>query len=483
MNGHAIRHRLSLVVLACVIVVWLAALYGCYRHATREVQEWGDGRLVEYASFIAALDTTDLKRFTQTPPSAQFEVSTPNAPAAIQSQWDEDASPRDILFQVLDRNGASLASSLPAAAAAFATPKLGAPPRDVKIEGVAWRFYAYRDDASGRIVRVIEMANTRSDLVTGTAWQIVWPLLVALPVLAVILWIAIGRSLVPLRTLSATIRTRDAKSLTPLAIAAVPAEVKALVDAIDQLLAQLRQSLVRERAFTSDAAHELKTPLAAIKVQAQVALSADDPAQQRLAMQRVVQGVDRSARLAEQLLLLARLDEQERIPARAVYLGDSIHDAVARHAAHALEKGIALRAHIASERAIEADPVLIGILLDNLIDNAIKYGTMHGHVDVSLFERGERGERQCLAVRDDGPGVAEADLARVTDRFYRGTGAQAPGSGLGLSIVERIAHYFSGALTLGAGNNGRGLGVLIEFAALEEGHPQDDLAHGDAAAS
>ncbi|QGZ66632.1 ATP-binding protein [Paraburkholderia acidisoli] len=490
MNGHAIRHRLSLVVLACVVVVWLAALYGCFRHASREVQEWGDGRLVEYASFIAALDTTDLARFTQTPPSAQFEVSTPNAPAAVQSQWDEDASPRDILFQVLDRSGKSIASSLPAAAAAFTTPVLGAPPRNVEIQGVAWRFYAYRDETSGRIVRVMETANTRSDLVTGTAWQIVWPLLVALPVLAVVLWLAIGRSLVPLRTLSATIRARDAKSLTPLGIAAVPVEVKALVDAIDQLLAQLRQSLVRERAFTADAAHELKTPLAAIKVQAQVALSVDDPAMQRLAMQRVVQGVDRSARLAEQLLLLARLDEHERIPARAVDLRESIDDAIARHAAHAHDKGIALRAHVQSERAIDADPVLIGILLDNLVDNAIKYGVHQGHVEVSLCER---GEMQCLAVRDDGPGVAAADLARLTDRFYRASGAQSPGSGLGLSIVERIANYFNGAMTLGPGNDGRGLGVVIEFAALHDGpggeagahapHRPTRMAHGDTAAT
>lgn len=505
MNRHAIRHRLSLVVLACVVAVWLAALYGCFRHASREVQEWEDARLVEYAMLIARLDAADIARFAQTPPNAQFEIARPNAPA---SQWDQDALPRDVLLQVLESNGASVASSLPAAASAFAAAAVpGAAPRDVNIDGTPWRFYELRDGGTGRVVRVMEMANTRSDLVTGIAWQIVWPLLVALPVLALVLWLAIGRALVPLRTLSATIRARDAKSLTPLAIAAVPAEVKALVDAIDQLLAQLRQSLVRERAFTSDAAHELKTPLAAIKVQAQVALSADDPALQRLAMQRVVQGVDRSARLAEQLLLLARLDEHERIPARAVHLGELIDDAVARHLAHAHEKGIALHAHVQSEHAIEADPVLIGILLDNLIDNAIKYGVTRGNVKVSLFER---GERQCLAVRDDGPGVAQADLARLTDRFYRGTGAQAPGSGLGLSIVERIAHYFNGVLTLRAGNgngegdgnrdangngNGdrsgnrsgddgdrRGLAVVIEFPALREAH-HDDLARNGTAAT
>jgi two-component system, OmpR family, sensor histidine kinase QseC len=469
MISRSIRHRLLLMVLSCLFLVWIVAVYDCFRHASHEVQEWEDARLVEYAALIARLDPADLGRFAQTPIDARFEL--PPAGGHRSAEPDSDELPRDILFEVLDAEGNPLASSIPHDISSLASwADASDAPSTVELAGTAWRLYALRDAKTERTVRVMETSNTRSDLASGTATQIVRPLLVALPVLAVLLWFVIGRSLLPLKTLSATIRVRDANSLTPLGMAGVPTEVRSLVDAIDRLLSQLRLSMVRERAFTSDAAHELKTPLAAIKVQAQVALSATDPAVQQLAMQRVVQGVDRSHRLAEQLLLLARLDEYERVPDCAVATGELVGEAIARHVAHAREKGIDLSTRRASSSAIQADPVLIGILLDNLIDNAIKYGTAQGRVEVSLTDR---GSTQCLAVLDDGPGVPEAEYARLTDRFYRGTGAQSPGSGLGLSIVERIARYFDGTVRFGPGLGGKGLAVLVEF-------PATQISHADA---
>lgn len=463
MMSHSIRRRLSLTVLSCVSIVWIVAVFSGFRNASREVHEWEDARLVEYASLIARLDATDLNQFVRFPIDVRFEIAPP-APASG-DDTDSDALPRHILFEVLDASGSVLASSVPHTVdTAVAWSGMHAQPWTVDIDGTVWRLYAMHDDDTGRTVRVMVASNTSSDLASGAAWQTVWPLLAALPVLAVLLWYAIGRCLTPLKTLSATIRVRAPDSLEPIGITAVPAEVLTLVDAINRLLSQLRHSIVRERAFTSDAAHELKTPLAAIKIQAQVALAADDPSLQRLAMQRVVQGVDRSARLAEQLLLLARLDEHERIPACGVTMGDLVEEAVGRHAASAREKAIAIAVKYNGVHTIHADPVLIAILLDNLLDNAIKYGTREGNVDVSLFRR---GAMQCLAVRDNGPGVADAERARLTDRFYRGNGVQAPGSGLGLSIVERIARYFDGTVHFEAGLNGRGLGVIVEFPAAD----------------
>jgi two-component system sensor histidine kinase QseC len=242
--------------------------------------------------------------------------------------------------------------------------------------------------------------------------------------------------------------------------------VRTLVDAIDRLLARLRQSIVRERAFTSDAAHELKTPLAAIKVQAQVAIATDDPARKQLAMQRVVQGVDRSARLAEQLLLLARLDEYERIPTRAVVVRELVDAAIDRHLAKAADKAIAIVSGDLSTRAIDADPILIGILLDNLVDNAIKYGRHGGRIELGVHDD---GALQRIVVRDDGPGVAHDEHERLGDRFYRGSGVQSPGSGLGLSIVTRIAQYFGGTVQFEAGIGGQGLGVAIALPAAGTG--------------
>nr|WP_057927604.1 ATP-binding protein [Burkholderia ambifaria] len=457
MNSRSIRRRVSSMALGCVVVVWIVAVFGSFRHATREIGEWEDARLVEYASLLVDLAPADLDRLARIPPDARIELDRVTSPAAREN--DGDRLPRDVLFEVRDARGNVVASSLPANAPGVpdAADRSDAP-ATIVVRGMQWRTHTLRDNASGRWIRVMEPANTRSDLATGIARGIVWPLIVALPVLALLLWYLIGRSLAPLKTLSTLIGARDARSLEPLGIATVPEEVRTLVDAIDRLLARLRQSIVRERAFTSDAAHELKTPLAAIKVQAQVALATDDAAGKQLAMQRVVQGVDRSARLAEQLLLLARLDEYERIPARAVVVRELVDTAIDRHRARASDKAIDIIAGGGATRAIQADPILLGILLDNLLDNAIKYGRQGGRIEIDVHDDGA-GQR--IVVRDDGPGVAAGEHERLGDRFYRGIGTQSPGSGLGLSIVQRIAQYFGGTVQFGPGIDGLGLGIVI----------------------
>jgi two-component system, OmpR family, sensor histidine kinase QseC len=325
--------------------------------------------------------------------------------------------------------------------------------------------FTLHDTVTGKTVRVFEQANTRSDLVSGVASRIARPTLIALPVLALLVWFSIGWSLAPLRTLSGAIRSRDINRLEPVDIGRVPTEVRPLVDAINALLSRLVHSLERERAFTADAAHELKTPLAAIKVQAQVALAEPDRSLQRLAMQRVVQGVDRSARLAEQLLLLARLDTQEKLATAPLKPAAVAKDALLANAGNAQQKDIRVTLCGDPLAEIDAEPVLMGILLDNLLDNAIKYGRVGGMVEVDV--RQANGEVQ-LTVRDDGPGVAPDDLDRLTNRFFRATGNQATGSGLGLSIVSRIAEHFDASLRLSAGANARGLAVEVSFPAYAE---------------
>ena len=197
-------------------------------------------------------------------------------------------------------------------------------------------------------------------------------------------------------------------------------------------------------------------------MQAQVALAEPDIALQRLAMERVVQGVDRSARLAEQLLLLARLDVQEKLPTEPLKPAVIAKDTLLANRRNAQQKHINVMLVGDMLAEIEAEPVLIGILLDNLLDNAIKYGRMGGLVEVAVRQDDERVQ---VSVRDDGPGVAPDDLERLTHRFFRATGNQATGSGLGLSIVARIAEHFGASLQLGAGIGERGLAVRVSFPA------------------
>ncbi|REG58223.1 two-component system sensor histidine kinase QseC [Paraburkholderia sp. BL6669N2] len=465
MMGASIRRRLVLLVLTSIALVWGVALVSSYRQATREVAEWEEARLAELAQILALLDQRNLTTLA----NARIDVreEEKGGEPGANDRDDDDALPRDALFQVRGANGEVLAGSpqlrelnawdLPVPAVSGT--------RDITLGGQMYHSFTLRDTALGHTVRVFEPANTRSDLVSGVASRIARPTLVALPVLAVMVWLSIGWSLAPLRLLSRAIRSRDVNRLEPVDIGRAPTEVRPLVDAINLLLSRLLHSLERERAFTADAAHELKTPLAAIKVQAQVALAETDTARQRLAMERVVQGVDRSARLAEQLLLLARLDVHEKISTAPLKPATVAKDALLANERNAQQKDIHVTLLGDLRAEIDAEPVLIGILLDNLLDNAIKYGHAGGSIEVAVQHAQDRVQ---VTVRDDGPGVEAGDLDRLTNRFFRATGNQATGSGLGLSIVARIAEHFGASLRLGKGIGERGLAVEVSFPAYAQ---------------
>ncbi|PZR39759.1 ATP-binding protein [Paraburkholderia fungorum] len=458
----SIRRRLMLLILTSIVLIWGIALISSYLQAKREVSEWEEARLAEIAQILALLDQRNLTTLANARIDLREEEQ--GGEAGANDSDDDDALPRDALFQVRGANGEVLAGS-PRLRALQAW-DLPVPPasgaQNMTLGGEAWHTFTLRDTALGHTVRVFEPANTRSDLVSGVASRIARPTLVALPVLALLVWFSIGWSLAPLKVLSGAIRARDINRLEPVDIGRAPTEVRPLVDAINLVLSRLQHSIERERAFTADAAHELKTPLAAIKVQAQVALAEPDAALQRVAMERVVQGVDRSARLAEQLLLLARLDVHEKLSTAPLKPAAVAKDALLANERNAQQKNIHVTLTGDMRAEINAEPVLMGILLDNLLDNAIKYGRRGGSVEVAV--RREVGRVQ-LTVRDDGPGVAPGDLARLTNRFFRATGNQATGSGLGLSIVARIAEHFGASLHLGSGIGEQGLAVAVSFPA------------------
>ncbi|AXE94659.1 ATP-binding protein [Paraburkholderia terricola] len=468
--GASIRRRLMLLVLASIALVWAIALASSYRQASREVAQWEEARLAELAQMLALLDQSNLATLA----NAHIDVREEERGGATSANDsdDDDSLPRDALFQVRAPNGEVIAGSPPLRALnAWDLPVPSVTgTQDVVLNGEMYHSFTLRDTALGHTVRVFEQANTRSDLVSGVASRIARPALIALPVLALLVWSSIGWSLAPLRMLSGAIRSRGINRLEPVDIGHVPTEVRPLVDAINLLLSRLLHSLERERAFTADAAHELKTPLAAIKVQAQVALAEPDAARQRLAMERVVQGVDRSARLAEQLLLLARLDMHEKMSTAPLAPGEAARNAWIANERNAQQKNLHVTLNCDMRAAIDAEPVLIGILFDNLLDNAIKYGCEGGSIEIAVRTVKDPTKdavqgRVVVSVRDDGPGVAPADLARLANRFFRATGNQATGSGLGLSIVARIAEHFGGRVHFGRGIDGRGLAVEVSFPA------------------
>jgi signal transduction histidine kinase len=251
--------------------------------------------------------------------------------------------------------------------------------------------------------------------------------------------------------------------MAPLAAGNVPEELVPLAESLNALLARLDEALSAQRRFTADAAHELRTPLAALKLQVGLAKRAQDESQRASALTELEAGVDRAAHLVEQLLTMARLEPES--PDRRherVDLAALARDAIVARASLAEDKRIDLGLTGAAGAPVRGDPAMLAMLIGNLLDNALRYTPAGGRIDVAIEASPDETR---LSVIDNGPGIAPADRQRVFERFYRGgaQGGEATGSGLGLSIVRRIANAHGATVTLGEGPDGRGLAVDVRF--------------------
>jgi len=287
-----------------------------------------------------------------------------------------------------------------------------------------------------------------------------WPLLAAIPLFGLLVWVAVTRALRPLVLLSDDLRGRRASDLGPVAVSHVPDEVAPLVAQLDELFARIRDRLDSERRFTSDAAHELRTPIAGIRAQAESALSATDAGEREAALTRVVIACDRLSRVVSQLLTLARMDEMpldDRVTCR---LDDVARKVVADIAPLAQALGIDLGLSAVGDAAVRAEPLLAEVLVRNLVDNAVRYAGRGARIDVRVTRE---GGGTVLVVADDGPGVPAGDLDRLGQPFFRADQPSGTGTGLGLSIVARIAERYGGGVQYQAGPNDRGLSVRVSL--------------------
>lgn len=325
--------------------------------------------------------------------------------------------------------------------------------------GIAWRAFRNADPETGLVVVVAHAVSERDALVRGIALRTSLPLLAGLPLAAILLWLAVTRALQPLDIVAAQVRGREAGRLSPLAAAGAPEEVQPLVEALNDLLARLGRSLENERRFTGDAAHELRTPLAALKVQAEVALATDSEERRRRALRQVVAGTDRANRLVQQLLQLARLDANELQAAAELDLADPCRRAIAELQPEATQRGIRIAFTAEAPYPVHGDATMLEALARNLIENAVRHAPRDSEVRVAA---GEEMDRVTLAVDDSGPGVEPALRERIFDRLYRAPGEASDGSGLGLSIARRIAQLHGGTIEAGASALG-GLRVAVSI--------------------
>jgi two-component system sensor histidine kinase QseC len=336
----------------------------------------------------------------------------------------------------------------------------------VALQGALWRVFATTGAERDVQVYVGEAIAARESILRALLRGTLAPLALALPLLGLAAWWAVRQGLKPLRRLSQDLAHRRPDALEAVHLPQAPTEMQPLVDALNGLLGRIASLLDSERRFTADAAHELRTPLAAIRAQAQVALAETDGAARHHALAATLQGCDRAARLVDQLLLLTRLEADPGPSQPAVDLAALARQVLAAAVPEATARQQTLSLQAEGTPQVCAQEALLVALLRNLVDNALRYSPEGAQVQVRV-ER--QGTALALHVDDSGPGLSETDLARLGQRFFRVLGQPAPGSGLGWSIVRRIAAVQQAQVQVGRSASLGGLHVAITWPAAPAG--------------
>jgi len=315
----------------------------------------------------------------------------------------------------------------------------------IEHDGHPWRMLSLQANSGAYRVQVGQSIRLRDRVALEVAGQAALPVALMSPFLLLLIYYSVRRGLKPLDDLAADVAARSPENLKPLTSRAVPTEAQPLVSALNRLLFRLRGTLESERRFTADAAHELRTPLAVVKIQAQVAQCTVDADDRQHALNQVLAGTDRATRVLEQLLRLARLDPLARLTHQGEVDLAGLAQRVAAEMWPTVGGRVIRSETVGSRLTVNGDAEMLEIVLRNLIDNACRYTSPDS--TITVFANREY-EELSLGVTDDGPGVAPEELPRLVERFYRGREASAEGSGLGLAIAQRIAELHAARLEL-----------------------------------
>ncbi len=459
----SLRRRLLYILIPATVIIWVLATVASYYDTRRELDDLLDAHLAQTGRALLEMSRHEL---LEQKLLSDFSDTGEIIDANI---WDHELSfSKTILLQVWVNNSflALRTSNAPRTPLTKQTSGFS----EIKLHDKQWRIYAIQSEENTIRVLVGEQTDFRHELVRKLIIQLLIPLFLSLPLLFLGVWISIGQSLAPLQRLAERLMRRKANELTPIDDDRVPREVRPLTQALNRLVKQMRDAFDSERRFTSDAAHELRTPLAALKTHAEIALQAHDTEEQQQAVRQVVRGVNRATRLVEQLLTLARLDPDSGLTnVRPLDLFISAEAVISDEAPLAMEKDIEISLSATRGKFINGNPDSINVLVRNLVDNAIRYTPEHGVVDI-VIERDEQHNEIVLCVDDSGPGIPPEDREQVFKRFYRRLGTKPSGSGLGLSIVNRIADLHGARMSLQTAPLG-GLRVEVRFPASDASPP------------
>ncbi len=420
MSAPSIRARLLLSLLPLFILAEAVIGTVSYRYVLRESHE-----LFDYHLRQMALSLRD-----------QGAVLPPPGPP-------EDREQFDFVVQIWSADGSKIYLSHTRSRARLPErATLGF--ADVVADGERWRVYSTL--AGGRVIQVGQPFEVRERIAAAAALRSLTPLLIFAPVVALAIWWLVGHSLRPVERIATELRRRDAQRLDPVPEEQLPTEVEPMVRSLNGLLERLRRAFAAQRAFVADAAHELRTPIAALKLQAGLVARARDDASRSAALVELNAGIDRSAHLIDQLLTLARSEPEALAAAGAsVDLARIAGNAVAEMLPLAQARGSRIGFSAAQPAAVRGDEKALQSLARNLIDNALRHTPGGSRIEVEVAAD---GDTVCLSVDDDGPGIPVEERERVFDRFYGRSVGDDAGSGLGLAIVKAVVERHDGRIEL-----------------------------------
>ncbi|WP_426191505.1 ATP-binding protein [Massilia sp. DWR3-1-1] len=443
----SLRRTLLSLLLGLTLLLWGVSALIVYFDTQQESEALFDQSLSETAHLLLSL--------------ADHEVQEHAAGAPLVMATQENHNHRQyLLFQIWSADQRILYRNAGAPLVGFAGP--GASGFSwARVDGQQWRVYASWNSSRRLQIQVAEPAAHRRDISTRFALKFFGFALLAVSVAGVAIWWSVNQVFRVLQASADEVALRTPNDLAEVSLRGAPDELAPLLLAINRLFGRVRQTMAHEQRFTADAAHELRTPLAAIKTSLQVIERARNDGERLEFIASLGVSVDRATRLVDQLLTLARLDPlQASVPPEqhdmAVLLAGQVQAwrASAGQYRHSLQTALA-------PATCPVHPELLLILVRNLLDNAFRYTPPGGTVVLACHGDGAAA---WVSVSDSGPGIAPAMRERVFERFFRLADANRPGSGLGLSIVRRIADVHGATVSLSAGPDGRGLAVTVRFA-------------------
>jgi two-component system sensor histidine kinase QseC len=448
----SIRTRLITILIGTTGLVWLLAVAWIYLSTQAEVERVLDARLTEAARMVNSLLTDH-----------RIEIAMAEGLGEMSPKPDGEHQPygRQLSCQIWSLDGMLVGRSESAPHARLTEAKQGF--SETEVDGETWRVYTVENPQLGVRVMIGDSVRIRDKLVGDVIKGLVLPAALILPFLVGMIWLSVRRGLSPLNDMAGALSARMASDLRPLPNTDMPKEIAPAINALNGLFRRVAEARERERGFTAFAAHELKTPLAGLKTQAQIALGSGDGEVHANALRQITAGVDRTSRLVRQLLDLAALEASDDEPALTPENPARLLSTVLADVSElARSRGVTIEfTDSGDDLEIMVELQFFLLALRNLLENAINHSPKEGTVTCRVVTEGDQVQ---LVVEDEGSGVPEAELPRVTERFFRGRNRSATGSGLGLAIAQTAMERIGGQLRL-QNRRPRGLTAVLVVSA------------------